>query len=308
MNTVFKKTHIASFSLGFVCACSVHAQVLEQSEADASRSESRAEPGIVEQAYYRSVQGIDRTRRKNADLQSLGWQFDVGLPEDLHKVVASWPSIHWISGDNREASMASLGYTWRTFKLEGALFKERESNRPIDFEATKLDLIKRLFSYSFAPNWSLQFSRGYRNSPDHLGQEVVRRTTASTTYRTNVGGNPWHVTLAWGRGKESAGSSKNTYLLESAMRIDRQHTIFGRFERAGNDELFRNEPASHQRSYDARKFTVGYLYDVTTSGPALLSIGGLASRREVPAELLSYYGNDTSYMVFMRMHVKFAAN
>lgn len=251
-----------------------------------------------------------------SDSAGLHWQFDAGVLDGVHKIVGFWPSVHWLNASNIGFSMASLGYTWRNLKLEGALFKDRETDQSRDVEFIRLDSIttrlkrKKRLSYKFGANWDFQLSRGLHESPDQFKRDQkVRRTTASSTYRSTILGNPWNTTLAWGRGRGLSGVAGNAYLLESAMRIGSQHTVFGRFERAGNDELFREEEASHLQSYRANKMTMGYLYDVTQFGPGRLGVGGLVSRRVVPDELQPYYGSrNNSYMVFFRLQMQFAAN
>jgi hypothetical protein len=136
---------------------------------------------------------------------------------------------------------------------------------------------------------------------------IMRRTAASATYFGYIGSNPWNTTVAWGRGEDSLNG--NAYLMESAMRLDRRHTIFTRLERAGNGELFPEEEAPHQQSYQAQKISLGYMYDIVNRGSTKLAVGASISKRSVPDELVSYYnGNDTSRMVFMRLQVQLFSN
>lgn len=282
----------AVLSLGCVCALAPAAHAAENAvTADTS----------IAYTPYASVPG-------NRRFGQLSWHLESGTLEGLHEVVNFWPSIHWLRSSNIATGMAALGYTWRNLKLEGAVFQDRESEleRRRDTELLKLDSTSRRLSYNLGPNWGVQISRGYRGSPDRFpGTEASRRTTVSTTYRGYVGTYPWNTTLAWGRASGNLAGS--AYLMESAMRIEQRHTLFGRIERAGNDELFREEEGPHQRSYSVRKITFGYLYDVVKRGPVRFDIGGLVSRRMVPDELLTYYGvRDTSVMAFLRLQIQFS--
>jgi hypothetical protein len=243
-------------------------------------------------------------------LQSgLRFQFDSGTMENVHRIVGFWPSVHWLNSRNQGTSMAALGYTWRNLRLEGALFKERETDqsRNGNIELLRLDAVKRRLAYKFSPHWAFQLSRGYINTPDQFRQDQKsRRRTASLTYRNTFAGNPWHATLAYGRGRGLSGGNSNAYLLDTAMQIGPQHTVFGRMERGGHDELFREEDGPRTRVYNVNKMSVGYLYEAKTEGPAKLGFGGVVSRRSVPNELLAYYGDKTtSYTVFVRMQMKF---
>ncbi|MBI1892300.1 MAG: hypothetical protein HYS18_16770 [Burkholderiales bacterium] len=280
----------AVLSTGCFCAFLVNAQAAENAvEADTSIA-------------YTPYASVPDTRQ----FAQLSWQFESGTLEGLHKIVDFWPSIHWLSSSNIASSMAALGYSWRNLKLEGAIFKARETERTRNTEFLKLDSTTKRLSYTLGPNWGVQISRGYRESPDQFpGASASHRTTMSATYRGYAGTNPWNTTLAWGRaGGDFAG---NAYLMESAMRFDQHHTVFGRLERAGNDELFQDEEGSHQQRYSARKITLGYLYDVINRGPVRFNIGGLVSRRIIPNELLPYYGTrDTSVMAFLRLQIQFS--
>lgn len=244
---------------------------------------------------------------------------DPGLQDGLHDVTNFWSNVYWLSKSPVDVTMASLGYAWRNVRLEGAVYRSREPGQPdnpelIKLDASKNDLAYQLFtarklSFDLGPNWSIRVRRGYHESPDELRDSGIRRTTASATYFGKIADNPWSTTLAWGHGANDASNITNTYLLESAVRINRVHMIFGRIERAGNDELFREQEASHQLSYRANKLTLGYLQDVVSRGPTRLTLGGLASKRIVPNEIAHYYGgSDLSYMVFLRLQMQFAAN
>jgi hypothetical protein len=243
------------------------------------------------------------------DPNGLRFQFDSGTIENVHRIVGFWPSVHWLNSRNRGTSMAALGYTWRNLRLEGALFKERDVDpyRNGNTELLRLDSTKKRLAYKFGPNWAFHLSRGFINMPDQFRQDQKsRRRTASLTYRSSIAGNPWHTTLAYGRGKGLSGENSNAYLLDTAMQIGPQHTVFARVERAGHDELFREEDGPRNQSYVANKMSVGYLYEVKTEGAAKLGFGGVVSRRSIPDELHAYYGDkNTSYTVFFRLQMKF---
>lgn len=300
-------TRIAMLSLGCVCTLSAYAETFK------TEGLQENSPAIMAPRYETSASYLTGTdwhyldEHEQASIAGFRWQFDSGLWEGVHKVVGFWPSIHWLNSNNIGTSMASLGYTWRNLRLEGALFKGRDSDQYRNTEFIRIDSSAKRLAYQFGPNWALRLSRRFHTSPDQLRSDIkIRRTTASATYRNNIGGNPWDTTLAVGRGR---GTASNLYLLESAMRVGREHTFFGRIERGGNDELFRHEDAPSDRVYQVNKLTVGYLHDVMNIGSTKLGVGALVSRRAVPEELLPYYGTqNNSYMVFFRLQMQFAAN
>ncbi len=304
-----KAMRVAVSSLGYIWALSVYAAQpgteIEQPDQleEATAQYARLEASPLD-AYWQNYWSV----RERSEMPGLGWQVDADLFDGLHKVVGFWPSVHWLNSSNIGTSMASLGYTWRNLKLEGALFKGRESDQNRNPELLRIDSTTRRLSYTFGPNWAFRLSRGLHNSPDQLryGQKV-KRSAASVTYQRALDGNPWNTTLAFARGRDVGGTYGNAYMLESAMRVDNHHTFFGRLERAGNDQLFREEDGPRDRRYQVNKLTIGYLYDVKNFGPARLGIGAIASRRVIPDELIPYYGNkNNSYMIFMKLHMQFA--
>ncbi|RJG00187.1 hypothetical protein D3878_00235 [Noviherbaspirillum sedimenti] len=299
--------------------CAWAAQAAAQAAQAASYSEDYGQAAVTEDVP--SSHGADELAQASADADEpslsgeaavpvptgLRVQFDSGTIENVNRIVGFWPSVHWLNSRNRGTSMAALGYTWRNLKLEGALFRERESDQYRNTEWLRIHSASRRLAYKFGPHWALQFSRGFLRSPDQFRQDQKsRRKTASVTYRGGFNGNPWHATLAYGRGKGSSGSEGGAYLLDTALRLGQEHSLFGRIERAGHEELFRYEDGPNNQSYQTNKMSVGYLYEPKTRGPATLGVGALVSRRTFPAELLPYYGDkNTAYTVFLRLQMKF---
>jgi hypothetical protein len=270
---------VAILAAGCLCAFAAHAELVNQ-DGEAGVQEALATSGHAADRQSYPAYAVE----PSDDANHLSLQFDSGTLEGLHRFVDFWPSIHWLNAANVATSIASLGYTWRNLKLEGALFKGQETDRRNN-EFIRLESTANRLSYKLAPNWALRVSRGYQNSPDQVVQPMImRRTAASATYFGYIGSNP-------------------------AMRLDRRHTIFTRLERAGNGELFPEEEAPHQQSYQAQKISLGYMYDIVNRGSTKLAVGASISKRSVPDELVSYYnGNDTSRMVFMRLQVQLFSN
>jgi len=298
-------TRVAAFSCGCLCAWVVQTAVAQEL-APGAAAETFSAPDAAAQALPGEASAAPVPAPTGLRIQ-----FDSGTMENVHRIVGFWPSMHWLNSHNAGTSMAALGYTWRNLRLEGALFKERDAGQfRSGSELLQIDSATRRLAYRFGPNWALQLSRGFLGSPDQLHKDQRgHRSTASLTYRGGFASNPWHATLAYGRGKGWSGSDGNAYLLDTAMRIDERHTVFGRIERAGHDELFQNEGGPRNQRYEAGKMSVGYLYESVTRGPVTLGVGGMVSRRVIPDQLLPYYGdNNTSYTVFLRFQMKFGGH
>lgn len=218
-------------------------------------------------------------------------------------------SHHWLDSTHITSGVATLGYVYKNWKVEGSAFHGREPDQfRYNIESGRLDSNSVRLTYNPTLNWSGQVSYGHIKSPEALTPDVnVNRTTASVTANLPDGANNWQTTLAWGRNAPSSGSSSNAYLLESALTLGKTHTFFGRGEIVDKDELFVNTPASPlaDKSFKIGKVSAGYIYDFPTSGHYKAGIGGLVSKYSIPSDLTSTYGsNPTSFMLFLRMKIQ----
>lgn len=139
-------------------------------------------------------------------------------------------------------------------------------------------------------------------SPEALEPDVaVRRTTASASYQYAFAGRPMQTSLAWGRNRHDPGITTNGYLLESAMHVRDDWTVFGRFERVENNELFQAGDPLHDQVFNIRKLSLGFVHDFAQLGKVKLGAGALVSKFGKPAALDTTYGSSpTSYMLFFR--------
>jgi hypothetical protein len=210
---------------------------------------------------------------------------------------------HWLDSTHITFGVITLGYVWRDMKLEGSVFNGREPDQSrYNLETRPLDSHSFRVSWNPTPDWSLQLSEGWLESPELLDPDVsVKRTTASASVQGNVAERPMQTTLAWGRNRHSPGESADGWLLESSLKLEPQHTLFGRLEQVDNGELFTTgEPLSGQMC-TVRKLSLGWMYDLTSDQPIKWGIGALISGYDVTADLESSYGADpVSYMVFIR--------
>ena len=218
-------------------------------------------------------------------------------------------SHHWLDSTHITYGVATLGYVYKNWKLEGSAFHGREPDQfRYNIESGRLDSNSIRLTYNPTPNWSGQVSYGRVKSPEALTPDVnVNRTTASATANLPYGANNWQTTLAWGRNAPSSGDASSAYLLESALTIGKTHTIFGRGEVVDKDELFANTPASPLagQTFKIGKVSAGYIYDLPTNGHYKTGLGGLVSRYSIPSELTPTYGSGpTSFMLFLRMKIQ----
>lgn len=212
-------------------------------------------------------------------------------------------SHHWLDSTHITYGVVTLGYVLDRFKLEGSVFRGREpdENR-YDIETGKLDSASLRLSFNPTREWALQVSRGHIKSPEESHAHAnVDRTTASAIYHRAFGSAQWQTTLAWGRNASDHGDATSSYLLESALRLARSHTVFGRAERADKNELFLEPDPRAEQKYLVGKLTLGYLYDLPRDGHLRIGVGGLVSRYSLPRDLEPVYGDPTSFMLFARV-------
>jgi hypothetical protein len=192
---------------------------------------------------------------------------------------------------------------WRDVKLEGSVFNGREPDQSRwNLEVRGLDSYSARLSWNPAPQWSLQVSHGRLGSPEALEPEQsVRRTTASASYQYTVGAYQGQATLAWGRNRKEPGAATDGYLLESALRVGPDTTVFGRLERVQNDELLHGDGIPHGQAYSVGKLSIGAVHDFAQLGMVKFGAGALVSRFWKPNALDQVYGSHPgAWMVFLR--------
>jgi plastocyanin len=210
---------------------------------------------------------------------------------------------HWLDSTHVDFGVATLGYIWQNWKLEGSIFNGREPDQfRWNFDQPHLNSYSARLTYNPTANWSLQVSHGYLKSPEQLEPDTnQRRTTASAMYNLPFGKNNWQTTLAWGLDDNDPGHATNAALLESAITLHDTHTFFGRAEWVQKDELFNTGPLAGQ-TFDVGKLSAGYIYDILVAAHLKLGIGGLGSMYALPGSVRPSYGSDPlSAMVFVRL-------
>jgi hypothetical protein len=209
---------------------------------------------------------------------------------------------HWLDSTHISWGVVTGGYTFNDIKLEASVFNGREPDQNrYDIEVRRLDSYAARVSYNPTRDWSLQGSFARLASPEQLHPRVsVRRTTASASYNAPLALS-WQTTFAWGRNDPSTGQPSNAWLLESALRLTSAHTLFGRLERVGKDELFLPGSSLHDRTFTINSLSLGYIYDFAHLQALRLGVGALMSTYSYPMLLNTAYGErPLSFMVFMR--------
>ncbi len=214
---------------------------------------------------------------------------------------------HWLDSTHITYGVVTLGYHYNDIRLEASVFRGREPDQyRYNIETGELDSASVRLSYNPTPAWALQASYGHIVSPEQLQPDTnVNRTTTSVIYNQNLRGNNWQTTFAQGRDATNEGVTTNGYLLESAINLANTHTVFGRLERVGKNELFLPGMPLAGQTFEVSKLSAGYVYDFPAEHHLKIGIGGLVSGYALPSALRETYGDHpTSYMLFARIKIQ----
>ena len=212
---------------------------------------------------------------------------------------------HWLDSTHVTEGVVTFGGVWRGWKLEGSSFRGREPDQyRWDIERPYLDSFSTRLSYNPTRDWALQVSYGHIVSPEELTPNVnVDRLTASASCNWSVAHAPAQTTFAFGQNRDRPGGALDAFLLESAIRVERTHTIFGRVERVDKDELFDSGPLQGA-SFAVNEISLGYLYDFARWKRSQWGVGAVGTASPMPAALKPTYGSaPTSFMIFARVKI-----
>lgn len=170
-------------------------------------------------------------------------------------------------------------------------------------EWPKRDFKSSRLSFTPVPNWTFRLSRGVINGLDQLiPNEDVRRTSISAIYTHNFNLAHWQTTVGWGRYTRKSREAMVGYLLESTLRFHGGHSMFGRLEQVGSDDLMRTNESLQRHLFRIKKLTLGYFQNVQPNASFGFDIGGMVSRHFIPADMTPSYGRrPISYMMFVRL-------
>ncbi len=215
-------------------------------------------------------------------------------------------SHHWLDSTHITFGVATAGYVWRDWKAELSAFNGQEPDQiRWNFDDPRFSSYSGRISYNPTENWSLQVSRGRLKSPEQLEPNIDQdRTTASAMYSVPIGQHHWETTFAWGRNDKRPGTTTDALLLESAVRVFKQHTVFARAEYVEKDELFNAPNPLAGQAFDVGKLTAGYTYDIPIVDHVSVGVGGLGSAYSYSNQLEPAYGNGPlSFMLFARLRL-----
>lgn len=213
---------------------------------------------------------------------------------------------HWSDATHITFGVATLGFRYKIFKLDGSLFTGREPNAyRYDFDKPRFDS----YSYRLTINpWrtvSMQVSRAFINSPEELQpDEDVVRTTASVTHVLPMTGDNHFLTstFVWGYNDSGPDHKENSFTLESNLQLDR-FAVYGKYENIDKsaDELLLDQFTDHQK-FNINALTLGLNYTILRQLKTNFAVGAQGSIYMADAALDPIYGNNPmSAEVYIRI-------
>jgi hypothetical protein len=160
----------------------------------------------------------------------------IGPPAFMHRISSmNNPDAplghHWQDATHITFGVATVGFRYKIFKLEGSSFTGREpdENR-YNFDKMRFDSYSYRLSINPSKNFAFQVSNGFIKSPEKFAPaENVTRTTASVLY-SGWFSKKSHISSAivWGANTQET-HSDHSVLVESNLQLN-SSAIYGRYE------------------------------------------------------------------------------
>jgi hypothetical protein len=217
-------------------------------------------------------------------------------------------SHHWNDGTHITFGVATIGFRYDNFKIEGSSFTGREpdENR-YNFDKPRFDSWSGRLSYNPTKNWALQVSHGFIKSPEALHpDEDVNRTTASAIASYPIGKDRFFsATALWGLNKTKGHDGENAALVEAAVNLKRA-AVYTRYEwvQKSVEELNLNETIYGKNGlFPVNLLAVGANYDLFHIDPVNIAVGGQISIYHADKQLDALYGkNPLSMELYLRIY------
>jgi hypothetical protein len=201
---------------------------------------------------------------------------------------------HWVDATHITFGVATLGFRYRNWKIEGSSFTGRE---PVEiwyvFDKALFDSYSGRLSFNPGPAWALQVSHGFIKEPEQSHPHDVNRTTASATYSMKASkGRLLNITALWGMNKVSGHDAEHGVLLEGTGTC-KKTTIYSRYEwvQKSVEELNLDEVEYGEHAiFPVHALTAGISREIFAIGKTKISLGGQLSIYLPPSELHALYG------------------
>ncbi|RZJ64309.1 MAG: hypothetical protein EOO50_16035 [Flavobacterium sp.] len=215
-------------------------------------------------------------------------------------------SHHWVDATHITFGVATIGFRYGEFKVEGSSFTGREPNEHrYDFDKPRFDSYSGRLSFNPDKNWALQVSHGFLKQPEELHPDDVNRTTASATYSLPLADDGWfNATALWGMNKTQGHDGEHAALLEASWNR-KKLAVYGRYEfvQKSSEELSLPDAIYGDSVFPVNAVTAGLSYDLYSIGKFKFAAGGQMSFYSTSSRLDGLYGNNPmAFEVYLRVY------
>lgn len=215
---------------------------------------------------------------------------------------------HWQDATHITFGVGTLGFRYRNLKLEGSVFTGREPNEErYGFDRPRFDSWSSRVSFNPAPAWAFQVSKAWVKDVHEFGpREDVNKTSASAIHALRLGENTFlNSTAVWGLNNAQDHHSQNSFLLESALSLNRT-TLFGKYEwveKSTEDLLLDDEDYGHGALFKINTLSLGVQQNLFQASNTNLALGVMGSYYKTPEHLQDLYGkNPLGLQVYLRLY------
>jgi hypothetical protein len=215
---------------------------------------------------------------------------------------------HWQDATHILFGVATVGFRYDVFKLDGSVFTGREpdENR-FDFDRPRFDSYSLRLAANPNDRWALQVSRGFLKEPEVLHPDQNQwRTSASALHVERLpGGRTWASSLVWGMNQVANGHTAgalHSLTLDSDLQSDRQ-AFFGRAEWVEKPaEELGLDQFGHSRVFGIGAFSLGTSRELAAFSIGRLELGGHATFYRVQEDIRQVYGSrPISLQIYIRI-------
>jgi hypothetical protein len=213
---------------------------------------------------------------------------------------------HWQDATHITFGVATLGFRYKIFKLDGSLFTGREPGEErYGFDKPRFDSYAYRLTINPTRTISAQVSKAFINSPEAIEpEENVDRTTASVMHALPLSGRnrSLNSTFIWGYNDSGENHKEHSYTLESNLQLDRL-AVYGRYEKIEKsaDELLLEGFDDHDL-FTVNAFTLGVNYTILRKLKTNFAIGAQGSIYSADNRLDPIYGkNPKSFEAYLRI-------
>jgi hypothetical protein len=213
---------------------------------------------------------------------------------------------HWQDATHITFGVATLGFRYKIFKVDGSIFTGREPGEArYGIDKPRFDSYSYRLTINPTKTLSAQISKAFIRSPEPIHpDEDVNRTTASVLHSLRLSGHNRFLTSAfiWGYNDSGEDHQENSFTLESNLQLDRL-AFYGRLENieksAGELQLTTFE--DHEL-FKINALTLGLNYTLLRDWQTNFSLGIQGTLYNASDKLNSIYGDKpAAFEVYMKI-------